>query len=387
MLSRHAAQTLLDGLSALTLTVAALGVARQVSPLRSRLIFALGGLAVFFAARAAFEAGLWQRLDVVQRAIPCLLPLAALLLSEGVLRRHAPALLKLWIVAGGLTALGLAFLAGGQEIASEGLGAYVVASLAACTVMLLARNRASLSRQENANVSALVAAGLLVTAASVSDFLPNAAIGLSGVGAASVAFALAAAPASRRDAQRVVLEFLALAAMAIAVATALSYILEFPPLAETIRLAGILLSALLAAGVVVSAVRARSGTGEAEFSTALVQADTTSLDRFLDGLADQPLLRGMRLAGDAETADYDAAGLAAALLTRPVWSQAALSTLADRPREELADLMSRHDATHAVLASSQPLRIALLTLPDGGVLDIQLALFGKLAFLAAKSRP
>jgi hypothetical protein len=53
----------------------------------------------------------------------------------------------------------------------------------------------------------------------------------------------------------------------------------------------------------------------------------------------------------------------------------------------LSDLMVRSEASHAGLISRNPLRIALLTLPeigeaDGAVTD--LALFCKLAAIAAK---
>ena len=52
------------------------------------------------------------------------------------------------------------------------------------------------------------------------------------------------------------------------------------------------------------------------------------------------------------------------------------------------DLMTRNEATHAVMISREPLLIALLTLPGGQLelVETNLALFGKLAALAAEDR-
>jgi hypothetical protein len=389
MLTRLAAQGLVDGLSALTLAGAALGVARRATPLRPYLVFVFGSLATFFTARAAFEATGWPGPQLVQRLVACVLPVAALLLAEGVLRRHAPRALKLFVSGAALVALATAVFASRQAWPDTMLAVYVVVALAGTTALLLARDRTSLSRQENAGVSALVAAGLLVTAASATDFIASAPVGLSGVGAASVAFVLAANPASAREARRVIIEFLALALVAAVVAFALARGLALAGPAEMTRLAAVLLAVLLAAAAVVSAVRVRSGHRETEFALALARADTTRLDRFLDGVADQPLLSGLRLAEGTQLSDYDTEGLAAAVAARTVWTPAALGTaaIAVRAREELADLLARHDATHAVVVSEAPLRIALLTLPDGGAPDAveaQLALFGKLAATAAR---
>jgi hypothetical protein len=121
-------------------------------------------------------------------------------------------------------------------------------------------------------------------------------------------------------------------------------------------------------------------------------ADTSSLDRFLDGLADQPVLAGLRIADGVQLAEYNRETLAAALSTHSVWTPGMLhdgDTKTTRALEELGDLMARNEATHAVMISREPLIVALLTLPGSGQLDLvetNLALFGKLAAIAAEDR-
>jgi len=392
MLDRLPAQALIDALSAAALGASVIVVARpgSLSPLRPRLAFAFGGLCLFFAARAAAAAWNAHLLWLLIPVVGCLLPFAALVLAEGLLRRHAPAPLK-GLVTLGAVAVAIAILAtdGRPPATSWVLGGYVVLSLASVTVLLLARDRASLSRQENAAIGALIASGVLLTLLCVTDFLPVAQVGLSGVGAAMVACVLSANPTSSREARRALADVLLICALAAAGGLVLAGMLAISGVAGEVRLGAIVLAALLAVSAILDARRKtdRSARG---FSLALAGADTSSLDAFLGSLADQPLLDGLRLAQGGLLADYDQGALASAMARRAIWTPAALrdspTPIGTRARDELSDLMARTDATHALLISAAPLRIALLTLPAAGPTDeaaADLALFRKLAAMAA----
>jgi hypothetical protein len=397
MLRALAAQGMIDGLSAVALGASVLTLASAArgapSALYPRLAFALGSVCLFFAARALSEATGVHGLRLLSLLTVCLLPLAALLLAEGVLRRHAPRALKV-LVTLGAAAMAAAIVATGGEppVTSWGLAGFVLLALVAVTVLLVARDRTALSVQENAGNDALMAAGLLLTLLSVTDFLPGTP-GLSGIGAAAVAFVLAANPTSRREGRRALGDLALIGAVAAASATVLSRALEFETLSQALYLGAILLALLLAAGAILGARRERiERVGEA-FGQALARADLTSLNRFLESLSGQPLLAGLRVAEGAQLADYDGAGLGEALRGRAVWTPAILADphgpMASRARDELGDLMTRSEATHALMLSAAPLRIALLTLSGMGLADgaaDSLALFGKLAAVAARDR-
>jgi len=396
MLERLAAQELVDGLSAVALGASVLVVARQgaASVLRAQLGFALGGLCLFFGMRAAAGVCGSHALNLATLEIVGVLPLAALLLAEAMLRRHAPWMLKALTAAGAVVLpVALIVVDGRPPVSSWGLGGYVIVSLSAVMILLLTRDRASLSRQENASVDVLMACGVLITLLSVSDFLPQAPVGLSGVGAAAVAFAIAANPGSGQSMRRVLTFLLGACLAAGACAMAFAHPLGLIAPVEQVRLGAILLALLLSVGVVLTLLQ-QASVGARGFADALARADTTSLDAFLESLAAQPLLAGLRLAEDALLADYDSAGLGAALAIRPVWTRSVLSEpwpeAQSRARDELDDLMARTEATHAVMISPAPLRIALLTLPGVGPdqdAETDLALFRKLAALAAQERP
>ena len=72
------------------------------SPLTKRLLVALGIITVLFFVRGAawWSGSVWlDRLSVIPAA---LVPLGVLLVTEGILRRHAPRALKIAIVLGGI---------------------------------------------------------------------------------------------------------------------------------------------------------------------------------------------------------------------------------------------------------------------------------------------
>jgi hypothetical protein len=396
MLTHAIAQGLVDGLSTVTLGACVLAISqRPPSLLRPRLGFAFGGAFLLFAARTGANVLDVPTLWLLALVIVCALPLAALLLAEGVLRRHAFWPLKGLVTWGALAmAIGL-LLSGGQAPASTyWLGSFVILSLAAVALMLFARNKASLSTQENASVTALIGSGIFLIMASITDFLPPAPLGLSGVGAAAVAFVLGANPSTAKETKNVLMSMLAMVVMAAVSALAFAHSFAVESRDEQIRAGAIILSLLLASDSILGARRRFASRANQDFARALAHADTTSLDNFLNSLADQPLLAGLRIAKGPMLADYDVTPLGAAMKTRPVWTRSILADkttqIPARARDELGDLMARMDASHAVVIFDTPLQIALLTLPEVGSADsteINLALFHKLAAASAVGKP
>jgi hypothetical protein len=396
MLTRIVAQGLVDALSAVTLGASLFAITRRsASPLRSRLLFAFAGMFLLFASRAATSLCDLPEMNLYYLFVVCVLPLAALLLAEGVLRRHAPALLKVSVTAGAVAiAAGLVAEAGKAPAATWWLGTFFVSALTGVAVLLLARNRTSLSRQENASVTALIASGVFLICLSITDFVPQAPVSLSGIGAAVVALALGTNPSSPAGVHGTVLNVLLLVVVATACAMAFAHPLGLRTIDEHWRLGAILLSLLLTANAV-SNLRDGGASPEAQrLARSLANADTTSLDGFLNSLADQPLLAGLRIAEGALLEEYNTPALASAMSAEAVWTRVRASDreerIGDHAREELIDLMTRTEATHALLISRDPLRIALLTLPgvgsnDGS--DVSLALFRKLSGVAASNEP
>ena len=392
MLARMAAQGLGDGLAAVALTAHVAAVLRRGwrSPLELRLILAFGGIGVFFACRAAAELLGLQGLMLPAKLLACTLPVFALILAEGVLRRHAPRALKA-AIAGGALALGAALLVLGQSAAwSRCLGVFLTGALLAVVALLTARDRASLSHQENASIYAFLLAGVGLLLLDLPDFLSAAPVGMSALGAALLVFFARSNPVSLPGLRQALADLALIAGLSAVLAIGLAHALGMLAGADIVRLVIVTLILGITLTTALGGLRDHPDSDEARtLRAALARADTTGLTPFLEGLADQPLLRGLRIAEGALLAEYDPVSLGAVLGARPVWTRVSLADPdhagPDMGRDELADLMACQDASHAGLISAAPLRVALLTLPPLGPEDgveLDLALFCKLAAIA-----
>ena len=397
MLTRVAAQGLTDVLAATALGSCVMAALRRGvrSPLGLRIVFAFGGLTLFFVCRGASEGLQNPFLGTMAEVLAAALPIAGLALAEGLLRRHAPRLLKAAITLGAMVMmLALILVAARPPVSSWGLGGYVTLSILALVVLLIARDRASLSHQENARIDTLMLAGAALAALGLTDFLGAAPIGMSGLGAALLALFAHYNANSRNGVGRALRELLVIGVAAGVFTACLIWAVPLSEPGEAARVAVVVLTLMIALITLIDALREHAGQDEAvALRKALAGSDTTSLSGFLDSLAGHPLLRDVRLVEGGPLADYDPVALAAAFSSRMVRTRKSLRETGEpvtAGRDELLDLMAGADASHAALVSRQPLRIALLTLPEIGPAeetDADIALFCKLAASAAEARP
>ena len=140
MTSGVIADSIVNWCGAIGLAVAMMTFYRRdpKSPLTRRLLLALGVIALLFLMRgAAWWSGsaLLDRLSVVPAA---LIPLGALIVTEGILRRHAPRAVKMAALFGGiLLGLGGAFGVERFETAyAVALSLFQLAGFAICAWLL-----------------------------------------------------------------------------------------------------------------------------------------------------------------------------------------------------------------------------------------------------------
>ena len=115
MTSGVVADSIVNMCGAIGLSVAMVALYRRDSrsPLTARLLLALGVVALLFLVRGAawWTGSAW--LDRVSMIPAALIPLGALIVTEGILRRHAPRAVKIAVVVGGI-GLGLGGVLGMQ---------------------------------------------------------------------------------------------------------------------------------------------------------------------------------------------------------------------------------------------------------------------------------
>lgn len=366
---------------------------RRRSPVDARLsavfvlLMALVGVR---ATRWAFEEPFLRR---IEEALAAAMPLFALFLAEGLMRRHAPDWMKRVLLFGAVGVAAVALLrprSVGMEFTVV-LGVLVAGGLAAVALFLYLRDRRSLSPSENAAISAL-GLGLLAALPFVAgDFLYAA--GLSPWRAGGIALLIFVYATARLTATGVggsaVLADLALAVFGAGVAFMTLVALVGPPDLVTGGAWLLVIFALVLVILIVQALRERdTAVGRQELIAALADAPAAPFDAFIDGVLASPALQRATVLEGANLADYDATALYGAFKGGPVITIQEARTMAS-PGEPIAALMETHEATHAVLLANAPLRLLVVNMPglsSGPDIATQLTLLHKLAIASSLER-
>ena len=358
-------------LGGLAVSLAAHGMGRGHA-LGRRFRFALCVTALLFAARAGTLAAGWGGFATLSRLCAALIPLCVILVTEGLLRRHAPAWVKLWCLFGTPAALLVALWPSPQGVDLEDILLLVwqVAGFVSAASLILGRDRASLSGAENRVIDRLsLSLGLLCLVALV-DFLGPALglrIRLGGAGVILLCW-LAVNAGQLRWGDTV-----------IAATTGAGLALCLPPLGA-IDAFVLFLSCLTA----LIAMRAGDQWQQHHAPSGLpdVARHPLAAEQIRRHLRDHPLLQGAVTVQAADLEDSDPLHLGAIGRNFPLVSPEH-PALSRAQADEVALLCNRMGATHLIVAAWDPLDIRALALPQ---LAMTPALEGELALLAKLSQ-
>jgi hypothetical protein len=359
---------------------------RRRSPVDTRLsaiFLLLMALVGVRATRWAMDAPFLQR---IEEALAAAMPFFALVLAEGLMRRHAPTWMKRVFLIGSVSVAMLALLrpnAVGMEFTIT-LGVLVAGGLAATALLLYLRDRRSLSPSENAAISAM-GLGLLVALPFVAgDFLYAA--GISPWRAGGIALLLFVYATARLTATgaggTAVLADLALAVFGAGVAFMTLVALVGPPDLVTGGAWLLVIFAIVLLILIVQALRERdTALGRQELISALADAPSGPADAFIDHVLASPILQRATVLEGASLHDFDDASVRAELDATPVLTMAQARDMGG-PGEPLVALMETHEATHVVVLARTPLRLLVVNMPglsSGPDIAVQLTLLHKLA--------
>jgi hypothetical protein len=379
---------------ALAIAIGTIAVRGRWSPVERRLAFALALVLLLFVMRGIA----WMRGDQALGAIALspavLLPLAMLLLTEGLLRRHAPFWLKTIVVSATLAMILLLAAGGHASIVAFGLAlaAFQALTLIALAWLVLTRDRASLGRLENRSIDVFMAIGAAMLPLLLTDFrtlAPQIPVRMAAIGVSALVFAILRLGRDSASVGRCVGELLgALAGSGIA-GLAIAYVAEVNEPAAQLRLVIVLSAFVQTALVAVVAYILHVQSRRASFLSSLLDTDSHDQDEFLAEAARHPALAEMRVLGPRELESYSQAALRDAFRDRQIVSAADVSEsstglIGGDAREQMRDLLQTHRMSHALLLSRDPLKLALVDMPDmvvsAGKL-LELRLFQKMAQL------
>src|SRR5450755_1179745 len=364
MTSGVIADSIVNLCSAIGLTVAMVTLHRRDarSPLTRRLLLALGVIAtLFFVRGAAWWSGnaLLDRISLIPAA---LIPLGALIVTEGILRRHAPRQVKIVIVLGGI-GLGLGGAFGMERFATLYfvlLSLFQLAGFATCGWLLASENR---------SIGRLAVGALIVIPFIATDFqvlAPDIPVRLGALGALLVVTAiLIAGGGAETRRQALLMTALRLCSSALLGAAA-AFVSPDVDGAQIIRFGAIAISGVLTIGLMVDALRAYFESQVPGVLDSVAASPARTRDQLIAELARHPIFESARRYRENELAAYDPPMLRDFLSTRRVLRRAEAPwglTSSDPAVERAVSLMAANSATHLIILSQDPIDVIVLAVP------------------------
>lgn len=341
------------------------------SPLTRRLLVALGVIAVLFLDRGvAWWTGseFFDRLSDLPAA---LIPLGALIVTEGMLRRHAPRAVKI-VAIGGAVILGIGGVIGPERLSmpyAAALALFQLAGFATCAVLLATRDRTALMASENRGIARVAIGALVVMPFVLTDFrvlFPDIPVRLGALGALlTVSVMLIAGGGAETRRHGVAMMALRLTSSAL-LGMAAAFIAPDTDAAQIMRFCAVAIGGVLTIGLMTDALRALFEAQEPGVLNSVAASPAATREQLMTELSRHPIFESARRLREAELEAYDPPLLRDFLATRRVLRRpdAPWELVATDPAvERMVSLMTAHSATHVVVLSHEPLDLIVLAVP------------------------
>jgi hypothetical protein len=339
--------------------------------LTKRLMFVLGLAAILFLLRgiAWWSGSEWlDRLSLLPAAT---VPLGALVLTEGMLRRHAPRMMKIAALVGAIV-LGLLGVFGPPELDwaySIALSSFQLLGLATCAWLLARRDRLTLSPSENRGIVRLAVGALMVMPFIVTDFhllAPDIPVRLGALGALLVVAAVViAGGGAQTRRQEIMLSAVRLLSAAL-LGAAVAFIAGDVDAARIMRFCVVAIAGVLTIGLMTDTLRAFFEAREPGVLNSVAASAAQNRAQLLAELARHPMFESAQRASEEQLAAYDPPVLRDFLSVQRVlrlsehpWGLAST----DPAVERMASLMMAHSATHVVILSHDPIDLIVIAVP------------------------
>jgi hypothetical protein len=367
------ADSIVNLCGAIGLSVAMIALYRRDprSPLTRRLLFLLGVVAVLFLMRGVAWWSGNVLLDGLSMIPAAMVPLGALIVTEGMLRRHAPRIAKrtaLW----GAILLGLGAAFGLEDFATPyaiALSLFQLAGFATCAWLLASHDRDTLLASENRSIGRLAVGALLVIPFVITDFrvlAPDMPVRLGALGALFVVTAvLIAGGSSETRREAILMTTLRLSASAL-LGIAAAFVSDHVDAAQIIRFCAIAISGVLTIGLMTDTLRAWFESRVPGVLNSVAASLATTREELILELARHPLFESARRFRESDLVGYDPPLLreflaAKKVLRRP---EAPWGFLPSDPAvERLLSLMAANSATHIIILSHDPADLIVLSVP------------------------
>lgn len=367
------ADSIVNLCGAIGLAVAMLTLYRRdpKSPLTRRLLIALGIIALLLLIRGVAwwsGSGVLDNFSMIPAA---LIPFGALLVTEGILRRHAPRSAKIVVVTGGIV-LGLAGAFGSERFATPYavlLVLFQLAGFAICAWLLATRDRTTLLAAENRSIGRLAVGAVLVIPFIVTDFrvlMPDIPVRLGALGALLVVTAiLIAERGAETQRQALLMTLLRLSGSAL-LGIAAAFVAPDAGAAQIMRFCAVAIAGVLTIGLAADALRAYFEAQVPGVLNSVAASPARTRDALIAELERHPIFESARRYRESELQAYDPPLLRHLLsdvrvLRRPdaPWGRA----VSDPAVERVMSLLAANHATHLIVLSHDPIDVIALAVP------------------------
>ncbi len=345
-------------------------LARDRSPLNRRFLFGIDVLNIMLLSRIlAWTTGVGF-FGQMTEAAGGFVPLAALVLTEGLMRRHAPKPLK-WIAAAGAAIVLISAFFNPQWMGQIrvyiliGLQLVIFISLGA---WVIARDRRLLTAAENLMVDRLSLSLVLIVPFALTDFrdvLFIAPVRLSGIAILFLCWLALSYSRANLTHWEIARSFALTAAAGVSAGLVASSLAGLDG-HTTIQITAIMVSATLLAQIYNERKMLYRDEERESMLRYLADGPDKSPETFLRGLQTHPSVTGALVLWEGDLKDFDDS-LIHAFDGSPVRKKTA-SAPADRRgdterSQQLDWFFEKYDATHAMLVSRQPLVLVALNMP------------------------
>jgi len=359
--------------------------------INQRFLFAIHVVIVIMAARLLQWFTDLDGFGRVAYGAASVLPLAAVLVVETVLRRHAPRFLKTWAAFGAVLFVLIAVFAGnGYALAALlALAGFQALTFGALAALLVWRDRDDVSPAENTMIDRLGLSLVLIVPLALTDFrtdMMDLPVRLSGI--AVLVFCWLALTLRRGSTTQsgIVSAFLGLALVLSAAALAIAALADLDARA-IVQVMAIIVSAGVLAGVYSQTRAIKRDARQGVLLDVLANAPVTDHATFIAALQTRALTSGALVLSGDSLADFDTR-FEHHFEGQPIVRSSGLDQIAAKDvMEQFEWFFRKFDANHAMMVSRHPFQIMALNIPalaQSGPLERELQVAQRLAMLLAE---
>lgn len=361
----------LSALAGLLILIGTIRRRDSSDPLNRRFLFGLHVLAALMASRVL---SWWEQESIVFTAATVisagLVPLATIVLTEGLLRKHGSRPIKFFGAYGALVFVVLSlFPAGLVEPARYILlFAYQLLGFVLVGHFVVTRRRESLSKAENQAVDRVALSLLLILPLFVTDYrtpyfdFPVRLGGLAILFLCWLLISLGQRMVSHRDTLG---SFLILTILSVAGGGAIAMAGELSLRGQVQMTAIVVCTALL--GVIwKDSITLKSEQRRQSLIRHLASGNIMNTVQFLQGLRNHPLVESSLILGAEDLSDFELSRLQALFDAFPVLSAMEgrrEGQMSENDAEQLSWLLEKYDATHVMCVSHTPFLLVALNMP------------------------